>query len=173
MPGPLDFLTTPLIPKGLIQGTQEALDAPALDRSIPIAQLRGLGAGLLEGVRRQTSPLNLASMAAPLAGRAASLGGKALGALRSLRPTIELVEDIPAVTQVMPSMDEVAGLTSQLAGRLKEIPRAGEALGAKVAEFTPRGAESLYNAGRRGLEAVKPVDPVEKAYQALIAKGGR
>ena len=39
------------------------------------------------------------------------------------------------------------------------------------AEFSPVGGESLYNAIRPAVKAIK--DPLENVYQAILAKGGR
>jgi hypothetical protein len=46
-----------------------------------------------------------------------------------------------------------------------------DSLGESMAEFTPRGGEEMFNAGRAGLKAL--VDPVESVYGRLLAKGGR
>ena len=58
MPGVFD----PLVPQSAIDPLQELLDRRRLDQSPLEAQVRGFGAGALEGLRGLTSPASLAGM---------------------------------------------------------------------------------------------------------------
>jgi hypothetical protein len=153
MPGPLDFLKSawhtanePLVPQGAIKPMQDALDSPSLERSPFEAQLRGFGAGAMEGLRGLTSPLNLAAMAIP-GGRGAR---GVLGAAEEAGPS--LMRGAEEVGQVMPSMGDVEGLLGQMRNNLRHVPMSAEkvaqggaeALGRGIAEFTPVGEEASY-----------------------------
>lgn len=113
MPGPLDylkqagqFLTTPVVSKQAIQPMQEALDAPSLERSPMEAQLRGFGAGALEGLRGLTTPLNIGS--AVMGGSLASGMGRLAGAAG---------EAMPALGQAAAEFAPVGGEAAYNAGR--------------------------------------------------------
>ena len=179
MPGPLDFLTTPLVPEAPVRRLQERMDAPTLDRSPWEARLRGFGAGALEGLRGQTSPMALAGML-PLVGGAMRAPGAAQGLSRAAQglsramPAFEVVEDAPAVAQAMPGMGAVDDMVGALKYNLAKIPGraapAAETLGQQVAEFTPQGGEAAYNATRTAMQR-PPVDLAENGYQNILRKG--
>jgi len=168
MPTPIDFLrqlwqgaNTPVIPQETIQPWQDALDHPTLDRSPMEASLRGFGAGAMEGVREQLTPFNLMAASVPLASKLASVGGRAVGSgvesgaalagLRKAAPTIDLIE--PAnIKQVMPSMSDVDALTGDMQRNLAKIAGRNrppiQTAGERFPDFTPKGGEYMYNAGR-------------------------
>ena len=179
MPGIYDFLTTPLVPEAPVRRLQEQIDAPTLDRSPWEARARGFGAGALEGLRGLTSPLSLAGMV-PL-GRAASMAPRAVqGLSRAIQrggPTLDLVEDAPAVAQAMPNMGAVDDMIGALRYNLAKIPgKAGprtpptETLGTQLAEFTPRGGEAAYNAARPA--RTLPADIGESTYNRMLQTRG-
>jgi hypothetical protein len=132
MPGPFKLpipadlfgLGQPLVPEEAIKGLQDQIDSPTLERSPWEARLRGFGAGALEGLRQQTSPANLAALAAnaiPGIGggfRAAKAAGAIPEALQGLRGA-------------------------------SYAP-----LGRSLAEFAPIGEEGVYNAGRQIINKV-------------------
>lgn len=161
MPGFFD----PLLPQSAIQPAQEALDKRRLNQSPLEAQIRGFGAGALEGLRGLTSPaqlLGLAGMAVP-GGAMARFAPKALqGLSRAAGPTMDLIESSP-VAQVAPSMDDVASLIGQMKANMAKIPQAGTMAGRSSmgAEFVPRGSEAAYNASRAAsqLPTVTPKYP--------------
>ena len=141
MPGPFD----PLVPQSWIKPLQDKLDTRSLDESVVGAQLRGFGAGALEGLRGLTSPANLAGMI-PSAGLGAKLAPRMM--TRMAAPAMELIEDLPAVQQVMPHMDEVNELISTLKQNLGSVPR----------------SHSIPNAGPviKGLKTA--ADPLQHAF---------
>jgi hypothetical protein len=184
-----NWLTTPLVPKSAIQGTQDKLEQPKLDQSPFMAGLKGFGSGALEGLRGQTSPLNLAGIAAmmiPGAGlvgrgaKAASEVPEALSGLANITP--DLVEAAPAVKQVMPTAQDALDLGGLLRHNLAKVPNAAskavegplKGLGAASAEFTPVGREAAYNAGRMAqapeegagiLDYLRSLSPVQKTLK--------
>ena len=189
MPGPLDYLKklgsaaiTPMVDQETIAPYQNALDAPTEQRSPWEARLRGFGAGAMEGVRQMTSPLEMGSM---MLGGGAAFGamkgaGRAGKALSRIAPTMDLIEP-QAVKQVAPAMDDVSSLTGDMQRNLARIPskrppmpvqaqgRAlGRTLGDDVAEYTPRGGEAAYNAGREAPPGANVMD----AYTALMKHMG-
>lgn len=104
--------TRPLVPKGAIEGLQQGLDPggsdpsggfidaakgiPDVARGIwqhPRETLGGMGAGMLEGARQQTSPLGLANIASTASG----VGGmvRAAGAARAAKAA-GMMEGLPA-----------------------------------------------------------------------------
>lgn len=144
----LERANKPVVPESVIGPTVNALTEPTRDQSVGMARLKGFGAGALEGARGLTTPLNLAMAAIPGGRAAKGAVGAARGVkgLMGIRPgmaltgkglagvTPELVQAEQAVKQVMPTADDVAGLTTSL--------------GSTIAEFTPRGGEAAYNAAR-------------------------
>lgn len=134
-----NFATTDLASPEMLGGgdDQNAIDAPALERSPWEARLRGFAAGALGGVGNRdqmfhggvagmSSPLDIASNAAAFTG-----AGKALGALKGLRAgagpasrakqAFDIIENIP-VKQVNPGMGEVDDLINQLGNNIARIP---------------------------------------------------
>ena len=65
---------TPLVPETAVAPAVASLTTPKLDQSPWMARLKGFGAGALEGVREQTSPLNLISAAMIPSGARAGAG---------------------------------------------------------------------------------------------------
>jgi len=146
MPGPskLSYLTQPLVPESAVRPLQDAIDSPSLERSPWEARLRGFGAGALEGLRQQTTPLNLAG----LVGGGVSKGIQAIGRGASV---------IPEALQGLRGVSHVAAETPEL--------------GALAAEYAPVGGEELFNAGRSIAKVAR--DPAEAAYHNILARGGR
>ena len=72
-------------------------------------------------------------------------------------PTMELLEDAPMVNQIAPGMDDVNSLIGDMRRNMARMPRRTqppiETLGESAAEFTPRGGEGMYNAGRQASQA--------------------
>ena len=168
------WATTPLVDEESIAPYQDALDAPALERSPIEARLRGFGAGAMEGLRGMTSPLELAGIAAGGAGGVLKGLGRTGGAVSKaskMAPTLDVVEP-RAVNQVAPAMDDVESLIGDLKRNLARVPNRRppqETRGESVAEFTPRGGEGMFNMGR---EAVSK--PPMDAYEMLMKQfGGR
>jgi hypothetical protein len=73
MPNPLDqansaydkyaqWFQKPLLPQSAIQGLQDSLTEPKLDQSPLMAQVKGFGAGALDGIRNLTSPGDLLAL---------------------------------------------------------------------------------------------------------------
>ncbi len=190
MPNPLDYLKklgsaaiTPLVDEDTIAPYQDALDAPSEQRSPFEAQLRGFGAGAMEGVRRMTSPLEMGSMM--LGGGAAFAGlrgaGRAGQAISRLAPTMDLIEP-SVVKQVAPAMDDVSSLIGDMQRNMARIPSKrppmpaqaqGNAFGrqAPSAEFVPRGGEAAFNALRPAPTPPAPYDQYLKMAPRLGGKG--
>ena len=193
-----NWFTTPLVPPSVIKPAQDAIDTPTADRGPWEARLRGFGAGALEGLRQQTSPLGLAGLAASaipagvmgrVAGGAAKVAPEAIQGLRGVltgpaaQTAAQAGADIlnPATARVMQSMHEAAAPTFQAMERAGAFAGdrtvgglhslANRASSMLPAEFTPPGAEAVYNAARPA--AQKVVDPVQAAYLRLLAAGGR
>lgn len=160
---------TPLVPQSAIQPAVSSLTEPKLDQSPMMARIKGFGAGALEGLRGQTSPLNLAALATlPMGGGAAR--GAVAGAEGLARVIPEVVEAAPAVKQVMPMADDVTRLAAQLKNRLMQVPSAGsKTLGQVAPEYTAVGGESALNAGREAMKRV-PV-PRQDAYTRILGSG--
>lgn len=142
----LKSLTDPLVPEEPIRKLQEQMTTPKLDESPWWAMTKGFGAGALEGLRGQTSPLNLAGIAAsfiPGAG-AAARGGAALA-----------------------EAPQLAKAGGAMAGLAEAAPQALH----DVAEFAPVGGEGAWNAARGVAE--KFTDPAEAAYKRILATMGK
>lgn len=141
MPNPLysayQWATTPLVPQSAIQPAQQAMTTPRAGESPAWAQVKGFGAGALEGLRGLTSPAQLAGLAA------LGMGGGA------------------------PTMGRAVEAAPEALSALQNTP-----LGARLAEFAPKGGEEVYNLSREA--APKTGDIMEQVYQRGLAKlGGR
>lgn len=109
MPNYYDKITQPLIPKGAIQGLQGAMDPGGSDpqggimdaiKAVPdVASglwnhpretLGGMGAGVLEGARQQSTPVNIAAMIP--AGRLVKGAQGLMGAAREAPAALEGLE---------------------------------------------------------------------------------
>lgn len=188
MPGPLDllkrgynFATTPLVDEESIRPAQDMIDpGPSMDRSPMEARMRGFGAGALEGMRGLTTPLDLAAVAMPMAGRAISGLKGMMGAGRAAQaagPTMDIIEQNP-IKQVAGSMGDVESLIGDMRRNMARVPQAGskmapmaETLGERAAEFTPAGGEAMYNIGKG---AGQPGAGMDGMYDLLMKRfGGR
>lgn len=177
MPNPLDYLrqafnaaNTSFIPQEWVDAGQEAIDSPSLDRSPTMARIAGFGAGAMQGLRDQLTPMMLASSALGLggagqaargAGQAASAGSRAM---RAVRPTIDILEDAPPVRQVKGSMSMVDDLIDEMGRNLEHVPNRGAArspvavaarerrgpisAGMRDPRLTAVGDEAAFNANR-------------------------
>ena len=146
-----NWLTEPLVPQN---PAIERLAQPGLEDSPGWAMAKGFGSGALEGLRQQTSPLNLGAaalsavpMGAALRGlRGASQIGRGLAQV-----TPDLVEAAPMARQVMPAAEDVNALLGQMRYNMAKLPRpsAPPAVPPRMpAEFVPRGGEAAWNAPR-------------------------
>lgn len=144
MAGIWETLNRPLVPEEPVRQLQAAIDTPTLERSPWEARLRGFGAGALEGLRGQTSPISLAGLAG-LAVPGLGLGRAAQAAPRAIRG---------------------------LAGAIPEAGPAVSGLGGTLPEFAPIGGEAAINAMRSGA-VQRYIDPSEAAYTRILATMGR
>jgi hypothetical protein len=143
MPGPQDlwnWVNKPLVPPSQ---TVDKLAQPGLNDSPAWAMAKGFGSGALEGLRQQTSPINLAALA--------GTGMAAKGAIAAR----QLAGAVP-------------GAIEGLAGA---IPKAATATVAPGAEFAPVGGEAAYNATRPAVQKV--ADPMEAVYKRIMSTMGR
>jgi hypothetical protein len=85
MPG----FNDPLIPQRYLERAQSALDSPALGRSPWEARLRGFGAGALEGLYNQITPMNLGMAAIPALGAMGRTAGAARSGLQAAAPIMD------------------------------------------------------------------------------------
>ncbi len=192
MPNPLDYLrsafngaTSSVIPQEYIDPALDAIDSPSLERSPWEARLRGFGAGAVQGLRDSITPANMlmaltgtgAANAVGQAARAGSNVGRAVS--RVARPTLDIIEDIP-VRQVKPAMDDVDSLIGDLSRNLAKIPSKGGRMpgppkpataGMRDPNFTPRGGEGAFNAGRPPLHSSAGGDGFHRTM--LRRLGGR
>ncbi len=132
----------------------------------PQETLRGALSGAAGGALGELNPVNLASLAVPGLARAFKGASLVDDVARVAEPTLDVLEDV-RVPQANPSSWEVGGLTEELGRRMAEIPNATgrirrpgmPAPPSQAAprpsrysnmppEFTPRGGEGAYNAGR-------------------------
>lgn len=139
MPGPIDFLNQSLIPKQYVQKAQAALDTPSLERSPWEARLRGFGAGALEGLAEQITPLNIAGLA--MAGMPGA-NPRVLGALKYGLEGVGLGRASKAASGAIQG-------ASRAIPQLERYAPVAETLGETLPEFTAVGGEALYNAGRQ------------------------
>src|SRR5213593_3770817 len=161
-----NWLTNPLVPQSAIQSTQESLEQPQLDQSPWMARLKGFGSGALEGLRRQTSPLNLAGIAGTALGAGPLLrGGSALaegaGALSEITP--DLVEAGQGIKQVMPTMADTEALTGLLKYGLAKVPQAART-GLDIASEAGKIDPMMAGMGGAALAGLGYYGP--KAWQA-------
>lgn len=155
MPGPLttawDWANKPVVPPS------EAVDKlaqPGLDDSPTWAKAKGFASGALEGLRKQSSPLNmlgLATMAIPGA-----------GAIRGARAAEE-------------GSEAVLGLSKAILGLSpKRYTPVTETLGELLPEYAPVGGEAMYNVGRGAIEPVeKALSPFKQMQQSGVFQGDR
>lgn len=101
----------------------------------------------------QATPVQLQDMMGPPGGGRAALQG-----LRWLGGKL----GIGAAEKLVPGALQEAS---------RGIPAAAETLGEQNPYFTPAGGEGMYNAAKQTLQKI--VDPVEKAYNQLLQRGGR
>jgi len=186
MPSIYDRATQPLTdaPSRLAKKASPSIDAPRMGSQMfdpnsflggvenfgnrADATMRGFGAGALEGagdyLSGMTSPLSLATM---VAGPAMSAIGKFGNAARGLGPSIQMLEEAPAIRQAMPSVDDVGSLIGDMQRNLARIPNArGVAPSANLpAEMIPRGLEASYNSPRlaTAAQSVNSLDDVAQA----------
>lgn len=139
-------LTDPLVPEEPVRKLQERMTTPVLDENPLWAQVKGFGAGALEGLRGQTSPLNIASNLAMLVPGAGMIGRG--GAALAEAP-------------------QVAKAGGAMAGLAEAAPQALHT----AAEFAPVGGEGAWNAARGMAEKV--TDPAEAAYKRILATMGK
>lgn len=171
-------LMTPLtdLPSRIAGSVSNAIDAPragsnAFDPNSMMgryeqfgnrlnAGARGMMAGMTQGVgdltSDMTSPASIFSSLLGVGGaRQAARGiGQAVSPIaRAIRPTMDIIEDIPT-RQINPSAMDVDALLGDLQARLARIPSRGQAppqmrppMGAS-AEMVQPGAEAAFNAGR-------------------------
>lgn len=180
----------PLVPEEPVRRLGEQMTTPHLDESPTWAKLKGFGAGALEGLRQQTSPVNIVSNLATMIpaasmisrGVKAARGGAALleapQAAHAVAPTMDLLGELPQARQVLPSGGDVDALTGALKYSLAKVPNAKNLSDAvqglqeaapqalhHAPEFAPVGGEASFNAGR---DAAQPfLDPIEQAYQRI------
>lgn len=143
------------------------------------AQFRGGLAGMVEGAGNlasdMTSPLSIASMGL---GRAAS--GAARGA-RSIAPTMDLIEEAPAIKQVMPQADDVGSLIGDMQRNLARIPQGGSRLNFPggippsmlPAEMAPVGSEAAFNAPSMARAAQNSINLGDIAEEGSRVAGKR
>lgn len=168
----------PLLPQSAIQPTVDSLTEPHLDQSPWMARLKGFGAGALEGLRGQTSPLNIAGLAtmgmgggqAGNAVRGAKALPEAIQGLSSITP--DLVEAGQGVRQVLPTMGDTEALIGGMRHSLAKIPNSirqgvqGALPEVNLpAEMIGQGGEGAYNAAR----AVPP-QAMNPMHDAAVAK---
>lgn len=161
--GPFD----PIIPQAPVKRIQDAIDSPSLERSPMEARLRGFGAGALEGLRQQITPVGIASMLMPYLKPGAALA-KAGGATRGLAEVVpEVVEAARAPRQVVPMADDVAKMLHELKGSLSNVP-ASARMKPSIPEFMPTDAPVAPHIRPQAFG-----NPVESVYQDILRKGGR
>lgn len=173
---PLDLLkrgwqaaNTPIIDEETIQPYQDMVDSPSLERSPMEARMRGFGAGAMEGMRQLATPLNMGMMAA---GPAIGMMRGAKAASKVINPGFDLIEANP-VAQITPAMDDVNALIGDLQRNLAKIPKRRpqmETLGEGMAEFTPKGGEGMYNAGK-GAPQRLPTDIMDMLRPGMGGRG--
>lgn len=153
----------PLVPQSAIEPLQRKLDQRRLDQSPEEAQLRGFGAGALEGLRGLTSPASLAGLLP--GGTAAKLLQFAPKAARVAGPALDLIEQAP-VRQVMPALDDVNALIGSMKHSLAKVPPAG--MRQRVRAHMPTEFQQPLPSGPiQGLQrAVEPA--MDEAYQKYI-----
>lgn len=137
----------PLIPEAPVRAAQESMTTPVLDENPWWARAKGFGAGALEGLRGQSSPMNIASNLAMLVPGAGVIGKGAQAA----RGGAALAE-----------APQAARGASAMAGLVDAAPQALHDL----AEFAPVGGEAAWNAARP--TAAAATDPAMAAYERIL-----
>lgn len=170
-----NWLTTPLVPPSQ---TIDRMAQPGLNDSPMWARMKGFGSGALEGLRQQTSPLNLAASAATMLpggamlrgiGGAGRMGEAASGAIQGLsRVTPEFLDAAPAVRQLMPEADDVTRLYHQAQQAMSRVPTGSARLPSVSlpAEMVTPGAEAGYNAVR-----AIPTPPTNPQIANTLSRG--
>ena len=117
--GFVDWANTPIIPQSAIGGLQNAITEHSLDESMLGSQLRGFGAGALEGLRGLITPGNIAAAATPLwtGGKIGMTAGK-----RAIETAAPVVRNALNQAQRQPRMYEVNTMIDQLKNRLGQVP---------------------------------------------------
>lgn len=179
MPNPLDALkslwgaaNTSLVPEGLLHGAQDLIDSPSLERSPMEARIRGFGAGALEGLANQITPMNVALQAlgtkVPF-GALKNWGGAARGAEETGSAMSSVIHDFnPQQVKNMEAMYQEANpvfrgmqeagefsgpRTTSGIGASYGVPKPNysgpmKSLGELDPSMTPMGGEELFNAGQ-------------------------
>jgi hypothetical protein len=151
---------TSLIPEAPVRKLQESMTEPHLDESPWWAQVKGFGAGALEGLRNQITPANLAMLALP-GGGAARGGAEAaeagVGAARAAAPTMDLIESSPwqSVRQVAPTMGDVDALAGGLKDTLARIPNGTRSAVQSLRDLYPSAvhdSQSIKDIARPGTQ---------------------
>lgn len=137
---------------------------------------RGFLSGAIEGAGNvasdMTSPLSLASGALGTVARGAKSiynTGKTVSKLA--QPTMDLIEEAPAVKQIMPGMDDVNSILGDLARNLAKVPQGGKAANYGTnpailpADMVGVGSEAVYNNSRTIPSAARSLEDV--AYSIL------
>jgi hypothetical protein len=163
-----------LIPQSAVTSAQNAITTPRLDESPTWAKIKGFGAGALQGLRDQITPLGIAAL---VAGTGAGAGMRALtggaegleagvGAARAAAPTMELLGEAPAVQQTMPTGSAVDSLTNIMRNNLMKVPSA-KGVDASQAIQGLRGAAGQ---GMLGPESGGLQDMMNPRNQAMMEK---
>lgn len=131
-------LDEPLVPEQPVNDLANRIDHPSLDRSPMMARLQGFGAGALQGLRNQTSPANLAGLAAnfiPGGGavaKAAKFAPKAIEGLEAALPAGR------ALGELMPEFAAVGGEGAYNMGR-EAVKHAADPLEAVYRNILAKG----------------------------------
>lgn len=143
MPGPLDYLKQagswamkPLVPKEAIEPMQTAMTEPHLDENPLLTRVKGFGAGALEGLRGMTTPVDIASYAAPYVGRAVK-GGSAVA---------HGAEALPALGEAVAEFAPVGGEALYNAGR--QLPKIADPLEAAYQNVLTNRGGLMSEAGK-------------------------
>ncbi len=169
----LNWLLKPTteLPSRLAKKASDAISPADKEGSIARGFLSGATEGAGKLASDMTSPLSLA-MTALGAGGARALGSAGKSIYKAAGPTMDLIEEAPAIKQVMPAMDDVNSLIGDLARNLAKVPSAGSrATGINPAILPPelveasRGGQAVYNNARSIPNAVRPLEDV--AYNTV------
>lgn len=135
----LQRAVTPLVPEGVIEPTVNTLTEPRLTQSPMTARIKGFGAGILEGLRDQTSPINLLSaMTIPASARVVAKNLMRVKQVAQAVPSL-IQTSSRAMKQVMPEADDVTKLAHQLRQRLTQVPTSRKLAPTLPGEFTHTG----------------------------------
>jgi hypothetical protein len=136
----------PLIPEEPVRQLQESMTTPHLDENPWWARAKGFGAGALEGLRGQSSPMNIASNLAMLV-PGAGLIGKGAQAARGGA----------ALAEAPQAVEGLGRMGGAMSGLMHAAP---------AAEFAPVGGEAAWNATRPVAAAIP--DPAVAAYERIL-----